>query len=97
MLTASARADELMDDRDFLMKVAGNNILESYDDEIANSIVALIACVIDLYRVPRSKLLNSGLLNRLYDYAKQYHPLAVEASLDQAEYEFGALEHDPLP
>jgi len=80
-----------------LLKVARDNILDTYDDAIVNSLMKLIADVIALHSVHPDDLLNSDLLTRLYTYANQYHPRAVEASLDQAEYEFRILKGAPRP
>jgi len=79
------RANELMDDPDFLERVTEHDIIDHVP------IVELVSDVIALHRVHPDKLLNSSVLTRLYAHAKQHHQQAMDAAIGQAQYEFDYL------
>jgi len=85
------RANELMDDYDFL-RGAASDILETTDDAVVNAIVELIASVIALHGVRPDRLLGSGVLLPLYAHAKEFHQCAMDAAIEQAERELDTLE-----
>jgi len=81
------RADALMDDPDFLERVAEHDILEYGYEANARPIVELVTDMIVLHKLNPDDLIGSGLLTRLYDHAEQLHIQANAAALEQAERE----------
>jgi len=82
------RADQLMDDPDFLLRVAEDDILDEGYASNARPVVELMADIITLHTVSPDTLLGSALLTRLYQHAKGFHQQAETAASEQAEREF---------
>jgi len=78
-----------LDAPDFLLKVANGEILSDEGDNMRNFLIELIAEVISLQRIPPDELRSSGVLECLLAFAKQFHKIAYEVALAQAEYEAG--------
>jgi len=95
------RATVLMDDPDFLLEVARDDILKACDNndddnDAFRPMAELIADVIVLHSVPPDKLSFSGVLVRLYAHARQYHQVAMEAAIEQAKYEFDVMDQGEM-
>jgi len=87
------RANALMDDPDFLERVAEDDILEYGYEANARPIVELVADMIALHRVHPDDLPGSDLMARLYAHAKQLYQQAFIEAFDKA----AAAELDTLP